>query len=126
MPFTSQNWQRQLANPFASEGLAPDAAIAIDDTNKQFVANIFATVSASPKLLGRIVIPTRFTKLEGQSWQWQFGAQLLVYPGGAANYAAGIATPALNTSSNITDAPIVWSPAIDLNAFYAAAGDVAS
>ena len=126
MPLTSQNWNRKLGNPFTTEALAPDAEATFDNAERRIITNIFAPVNAVPKLLGRVVIPTRFVKPDGRSWQFQFGAQLLVYPGGAANYTVGGAAPALNTATNLESAGIVWAPAIDLDTFYTAAGDVAS
>lgn len=120
MPIT-ENWSRPLANPNSTEALALTAAVVEDAANKRIIINLFATIGSSPKLIQRIVLP-----IEIHENILRVGAIHYVFPGGAANYVAGVATPALDAAVNYEEPESAWGPPIDLNAFYTAAGDAQS
>lgn len=118
--FSSVNYNRPLSVVTAAEAALVGGELTVDDTADKFTVNIGVSVSSSSKLLARVVIPTEFN-----GYQWRCGAQFLIYPGDAANYVNGT-TPAVGAATNASSAQITWGPYIDLNAFYAAAGDAQS
>lgn len=96
------------------EAITPNAEIFA--VGNGFVVDIYTTVSGNSKVLARVKIPSEF-----KGYEWRTGAQFLLFPGSATNYSNNGTTPvdaaALKTSQ------VIYSEYLNLNTFYAAAGD---
>lgn len=109
----SQDWTRPVTST-AAKAITPTADIAA--VSGAFVVDVYGTVNSLSKVLTRIRIPVEFS-----GFQFRVGSQFLLFPGSAANYSAGGTTPANAAAISTTD--VVYSPYIDLNNFYTAAGE---